>query len=53
MNDLPDECPVTITHALVHVNAALTTLDDPEQVLHDLNIIKVILDRLLELEIQP
>ena len=44
---IPEECPVTVEHALIHVNSALDDFDDMDQMRHDLWTIKLILLKLL------
>lgn len=43
---LPDECEVSIEHALEHLRSAWDSSDDPGQVVHDVDIAIMILRRL-------
>ncbi len=44
---LPEECPVTVEHALIHINSALDDVGDIDQVKHELYTVKLILSKLL------
>jgi len=47
VNDLSDECPCTLEHALVHLKSALDSLPgDVDRVRHDIRVVQDILIRL-------
>lgn len=48
MINLPDECPNTIEHALIHIMNILRS-QDHEQTIHDINIAAAILLNVMEM----
>ena len=48
MKELPEGCYNTFEHALVHINSTLEFPNDTDQVLHDLYIVKDILENMKE-----